>query len=186
VVRTHELVADLARKGYEVVYIGRKGHPEPEGVIGEAPGKVYLVQDPEDIDALQLAGDRVAVTCQTTLSVWDTEDLIGKVKARYPNAEVHNEICRATQERQEAAVEAAQHVDLVIVVGSPRSSNSLRLVEVVKKLGGKPAYLVDQLEDLDLSWFRGARKVGVTSGASTPSQLTRKVIEHIEAMEAPV
>ena len=185
VVRTHELVADLARKGYEVVYIGRKGHPEPEGVIGEAPGKVYLVQDPEDIDALQLEGDRVAVTCQTTLSVWDTEDLIGKVQARYPNAEVHNEICRATQERQEAAVEAAQHVDLVIVVGSPRSSNSLRLVEVVKKLGGKPAYLVDQLEDLDLSWFRGARKVGVTSGASTPSQLTRKVIEHIEAMEAP-
>jgi 4-hydroxy-3-methylbut-2-enyl diphosphate reductase len=185
VVRTHELVADLARKGYEVVYIGRKGHPEPEGVIGEAPGKVYLVQDPEDIDALQLDGDRVAVTCQTTLSVWDTEDLIGKVKARYPNAEVHNEICRATQERQEAAVEAAEHVDLVIVVGSPRSSNSLRLVEVVKKLGGKPAYLVDQLEDLDLEWFRGARKVGVTSGASTPSQLTRKVIEHIEAMEAP-
>jgi 4-hydroxy-3-methylbut-2-en-1-yl diphosphate reductase len=185
VVRTHELVADLARKGYEVVYIGRKGHPEPEGVIGEAPGKVYLVQDPEDIDALQLEGDRVAVTCQTTLSVWDTEDLIGKVQARYPNAEVHNEICRATQERQEAAVEAAQHVDLVIVVGSPRSSNSLRLVEVVKKLGGKPAYLVDQLEDLDLSWFRGAKKVGVTSGASTPSQLTRKVIEHIEAMEAP-
>jgi 4-hydroxy-3-methylbut-2-enyl diphosphate reductase len=186
VVRTHELVADLARKGYEVVYIGRKGHPEPEGVIGEAPGKVYLVQDPEDIDALQLDGDRVAVTCQTTLSVWDTEDLIGKVQARYPNAEVHNEICRATQERQEAAVEAAQHVDLVIVVGSPRSSNSLRLVEVVKKLGGKPAYLVDQLEDLDLNWFRGAKKVGVTSGASTPSQLTRKVIEHIEAMEAPV
>jgi 4-hydroxy-3-methylbut-2-en-1-yl diphosphate reductase len=186
VVRTHELVADLARKGYEVVYIGRKGHPEPEGVIGEAPGKVYLVQDPEDIDALQLDGDRVAVTCQTTLSVWDTEDLIGKVQARYPNAEVHNEICRATQERQEAAVEAAQHVDLVIVVGSPRSSNSLRLVEVVKKLGGKPAYLVDQLEDLDLDWFRGAKKVGVTSGASTPSQLTRKVIEHIEAMEAPV
>jgi 4-hydroxy-3-methylbut-2-enyl diphosphate reductase len=185
VVRTHELVADLARKGYEVVYIGRKGHPEPEGVIGEAPGKVYLVQDPEDIDALQLDGDRVAVTCQTTLSVWDTEDLIGKVQARYPNAEVHNEICRATQERQEAAVEAAQHVDLVIVVGSPRSSNSLRLVEVVKKLGGKPAYLVDQLADLDLNWFRGARKVGVTSGASTPSQLTRKVIEHIEAMEAP-
>ena len=185
VVRTHELVADLARKGYEVVYIGRKGHPEPEGVIGEAPGKVHLVQDPEDIDALELKGDRVAVTCQTTLSVWDTEDLIGRVKTRYPNAEVHNEICRATQERQEAAVEAAQQVDLVIVVGSPRSSNSLRLVEVVKKLGKKPAYLVDQLDDLDPSWFRGAKKVGVTSGASTPSQLTRRVIEHIEAMEAP-
>ncbi len=185
VVRTHELVADLARKGYDVVYIGRKGHPEPEGVVGEAPGKVHLVQDPEDIDALDLKGDRIAVTCQTTLSVWDTEDLIGRVKARYPQAEVHNEICRATQERQEAAVEAAKHVDLVIVVGSPRSSNSLRLVEVVKKLANKPAYLVDSLEELDLSWFAGVRKVGVTSGASTPSQLTRRVIEYLEAVEVP-
>ena len=185
VVRTHELVADLANKGYDVVYIGRKGHPEPEGVMGEAPGKVHLVQDPEDIDALDLRNDRVAVTCQTTLSVWDTEDLIDRVRARYPQAEVHNEICRATQERQEAAVEAAQHVDLVIVVGSPRSSNSLRLVEVVKKLGKKPAYLVDKFEDLDLSWFDGARKVGVTSGASTPTQLTRRVIEYLEALEVP-
>ena len=185
VVRTHELVADLAQKGYEVVYIGRKGHPEPEGVVGEAPGKVHLVQDPEDIESLELNGDRIAVTCQTTLSVWDTEDLIGRVKARYPQAEVHNEICRATQERQEAAVEAAQHVDLVIVVGSPRSSNSLRLVEVVKKLANKPAYLVDSLEELDLSWFAGVKKVGVTSGASTPSQLTRRVIEYLEAVEVP-
>jgi len=185
VVRTHELVADLARKGYDVVYIGRKGHPEPEGVVGEAPGKVHLVQDPEDIDALDLKGDRIAVTCQTTLSVWDTEDLIGRVKSRYPQAEVHNEICRATQERQEAAVEAAKHVDLVIVVGSPRSSNSLRLVEVVKKLANKPAYLVDSLEELDLSWFAGVQKVGVTSGASTPSQLTRRVIEYLEAVEVP-
>jgi 4-hydroxy-3-methylbut-2-en-1-yl diphosphate reductase len=185
VVRTHELVADLANKGYDVVYIGRKGHPEPEGVMGEAPGKVHLVQDPADIDALDLQGDRIAVTCQTTLSVWDTEDLIDRVRARYPQAEVHNEICRATQERQEAAVEAAKDVDLVIVVGSPRSSNSLRLVEVVKKLGQKPAYLVDKFEDLDLSWFVGAKKVGVTSGASTPTQLTRRVIEYLETLEVP-
>ena len=181
----HELVADLARKGYEVVYIGRKGHPEPEGVMGEAPGKVHLVQDPQDIDALDLQGDMIAVTCQTTLSVWDTEDLIGRVKSRYPQAEVYNEICRATQERQEAAVEAAKEVDLVIVVGSPRSSNSLRLVEVVKKLGHKPAYLVDNLEDIDIAWFAGTRKVGVTSGASTPTQLTRRVIEYLEGLEVP-
>ena len=185
VVRTHELVADLANKGYDVVYIGRKGHPEPEGVMGEAPGKVHLVQDPEDIEALDLRGDRIAVTCQTTLSVWDTEDLIDRVRARYPQAEVHNEICRATQERQEAAVEAAKDVDLVIVVGSPRSSNSLRLVEVVKKLGKKPAYLVDKFEDLDLTWFAGVKKVGVTSGASTPTQLTRRVIEYLETLEVP-
>ena len=186
VVRTHELVADLAHKGYQVVYIGRKGHPEPEGVVGEAPGSVHLVQDPEDIDALELDGGLIAVTCQTTLSVWDTEDLIGRVQARFPQAEVYNEICRATQERQEAAVEAAKEVDLVIVVGSPRSSNSLRLVEVVKKLGHKPAYLVDDLEELDIQWFKGAKKVGVTSGASTPTQLTRRVVEYLEALEAPL
>jgi 4-hydroxy-3-methylbut-2-enyl diphosphate reductase len=185
VVRTHELVADLAAKGYDVVYIGRKGHPEPEGVMGEAPGRVHLVQDPADIDALDLNGDRIAVTCQTTLSVWDTEDLIGRVKARYPHAEVYNEICRATQERQEAAVEAARDVDVVIVVGSARSSNSLRLVEVVKKLGGKPAYLVDRMEDLDLEWFKGVGRVGVTSGASTPTQLTRRVIEFLEQLDPP-
>ena len=90
-----------------------------------------------------------------------------------------------TRARVQAAVEAAEHVDLVIVVGSPRSSNSLRLVEVVKKLGHKPAYLVDNLEDLDLEWFRGANKVGVTSGASTPTQLTRRGIEYLEALEPP-
>lgn len=185
VVRTHELVVQLAGKGYDVVYIGRKGHPEPEGVIGEAPGRVHLVQDFDDIDALEITNQRVAVTCQTTLSVWDTDDLIARVRQRWPQAEVHNEICRATQERQEAAVEAAKQVDVVIVVGSPRSSNSQRLVEVVRKLAGKPAHLVNDLEDLRLEWFAGVRRVGVTSGASTPSQLTRKVIEHLEALEVP-
>jgi 4-hydroxy-3-methylbut-2-en-1-yl diphosphate reductase len=183
VVRTHDLVRDLAARGYDVVYVGRRGHPEPEGVIGEAPGKVHLVQEVADVDHLEIDNDRVAVTCQTTLSVWDTEELIDAVTRRYPGCEVHNEICRATQERQEAAVEAAREVDLVIVVGSPRSSNSNRLVEVVRKLAGKPAYLVDRMEEIDLHWFRGVSKVGVTSGASTPTQLTRKVIEYLEQLE---
>jgi 4-hydroxy-3-methylbut-2-enyl diphosphate reductase len=185
VVRTHDLVKRLAADGYEVVYIGRRGHPEPEGVVGEAPGRVHLVQDEADIAELQLHGDKIAITCQTTLSVWDTEALIDRIRERYPEAEVYNEICSATQERQEAAVTAAAEVDLVIVVGSPRSSNSKRLVEVVRKRAGKPAYLVDRLEDLNLEWFRGVAKVGVTSGASTPSQLTRQVIEHLQQLEAP-
>jgi 4-hydroxy-3-methylbut-2-enyl diphosphate reductase len=185
VVRTHDLVKDLAGRGCAVVYIGRRGHPEPEGVMGEAPGRVHLVQDLEDVDRLELEGDRVAVTCQTTLSMWDTEELIAAVRRRYPDAEVYNEICRATQERQEAAVAAARDVDLVIVVGSPRSSNSNRLVEVVRKLAGKPAYLVDSLEDIDPGWFDGVRRIGVTSGASTPSQLTRRVIELLEGLAVP-
>jgi 4-hydroxy-3-methylbut-2-enyl diphosphate reductase len=185
VVRTHDLVRDLASRGYEVIYVGRRGPPEPEGVLGEAPGHVHLVQDLEDVERLDLPPGKVAVTCQTTLSMWDTEAMIEATRRRYPEVEVYNEICRATQERQEAAVRAAREVDLVIVVGSPRSSNSNRLVEVVRKLGGKPAYLVDRLEDIDPGWFRGVRRVGVTSGASTPSQLTRRVIEFLEQLEPP-
>ncbi|MGH7876502.1 MAG: 4-hydroxy-3-methylbut-2-enyl diphosphate reductase, partial [Candidatus Dormibacteraceae bacterium] len=183
VIRTHDLVRDLANRGYDVIYVGRRGHPEPEGVLGEAPGRVHLVQDPDDLAQLELRGDKVAVTCQTTLSIWDTEAMIEAVRERWPNAEVHNEICRATQDRQEAAVEAARGVDLVIVVGSPRSSNSQRLVEVVRKLVGKPAHLVDDLNELDQRGCEGVTRVGVTSGASTPSQLTRRVIEHLEALE---
>jgi 4-hydroxy-3-methylbut-2-enyl diphosphate reductase len=185
VVRTHDLVKELAARGYDVVYIGRQGHPEPEGVIGEAPGRVHLVETLEDVERLEIENQRVAVTCQTTLSVWDTEELIAAVQRRWPGSEVHNEICRATQERQEAAVEAAKEVDMVIVVGSPRSSNSNRLVEVVRKLGGRPAHLVDSMEDIDVAWFAGVSRVGVTSGASTPSQLTRRVIEYLEALAQP-
>ena len=183
VTRTHDLVRRLVADGFEVIYIGRRGHPEPEGVLGEAPKHVHLVETAADVEALELQAEKIAVTCQTTLSIWDTEALIDLVRARFPQVEVHNEICSATQERQEAAVEAAREVDVVIVVGSPRSSNSSRLVEVVRQRAGKPAYLVDDLDDLRLEWFEGAAKVGVTSGASTPSNLTRRVIEELEALQ---
>jgi len=183
VARTHDLVRDLAARGYDVVYVGRRGHPEPEGVIGEATGRVHLVQDLEDVERLDVRGDRVAVTCQTTLSIWDTDELIAAVRRRYPGCEVHNEICRATQDRQDAAVRAAAEVDLVIVVGSARSSNARRLVEVVRTIAGKPAYLVDTEADLRAEWFQGTRRVAVTSGASTPTRLTRRVVEHLERFE---
>jgi 4-hydroxy-3-methylbut-2-en-1-yl diphosphate reductase len=185
VIRTHDLIDRLVGDGYEVVYIGLRGHPEPEGAIGHGPGKVHLVQEAADVANLRITSDKVAITCQTTLSVWDTDELIDRVRERYPEAEVHNEICRATQERQEAAVAAASEVDVVIVVGSTRSSNSKRLVEVVEKKGGKPAHLIDSLEEIDPEWFRGVNRVGVTSGASTPSQLTRKVIEFLEGLTPP-
>ncbi|MEO6796057.1 MAG: 4-hydroxy-3-methylbut-2-enyl diphosphate reductase [Candidatus Dormibacter sp.] len=182
VVVTHDLVKDLVERGYDVVYIGRRGHPEPEGVVGEAPDRVHLVQDPEDVDALGLQNDKIAVTCQTTLSIWDTAAMIKRVRDRYPKAEAYNEICRATQDRQEAAVEAARDCDLVIVVGSERSSNSKRLVQVVQELAHKPAYLVDTVADIKPEWLEGKSRVGVTSGASTPTQLTRQVIEYLEAL----
>jgi len=182
VVVTHELVKDLAERGYDVVYIGRRGHPEPEGVVGEAPGQIHLVQDPQDVDALDIDNDKIAVTCQTTLSIWDTASMIKRVKDKYPQTEAYNEICRATQDRQEAAVEAARDCDVVIVVGSQRSSNSRRLVQVVEELAHKPAYLVDTAKDIRPEWFSSKKRVGVTSGASTPTQLTREVIEFLEAL----
>jgi 4-hydroxy-3-methylbut-2-en-1-yl diphosphate reductase len=185
VIVTHELVKDLTERGYDVVYVGRRGHPEPEGVMGEAPGRVHLVQDPEDVDRLDVRNDKIAVTCQTTLSIWDTAAMIKRVREKYPQAEAYNEICRATQDRQEAAVEAARECDLVIVVGSERSSNSRRLVQVVQELGHKPAYLVDTVADIKPEWLSGKKRVGVTSGASTPTQLTREVIEYLEGLDLP-
>jgi 4-hydroxy-3-methylbut-2-enyl diphosphate reductase len=182
VVVTHELVKDLAERGYDIVYVGRRGHPEPEGVMGEAPGRVHLVQDPEDVDRLELTNPKLAVTCQTTLSLWDTAAMIKRVKDRYPQTEIYNEICRATQDRQEAAVEQGKECDVVIVVGSERSSNSKRLVQVVQERAQRPAYLVDTYRDIRAEWLAGKTRVGVTSGASTPTHLTREVVEYLEGL----
>jgi 4-hydroxy-3-methylbut-2-enyl diphosphate reductase len=187
VTRTHDLVRDLASRGYHVVYIGTRGHPEPAGVMGVAPERTTLVESLEEAEAVDLPADApLAVTCQTTLSMWDTQAIIDRLVERFPRMEVHNEICRATQERQEAAVLAATDVDCVVVVGSPRSSNSRRLVQVVEEMAHKPAFLVDTAEDLRPEWFREVRRVGVTSGASTPTQLTRAVIAALEALPDPV
>jgi 4-hydroxy-3-methylbut-2-enyl diphosphate reductase len=180
---THDLIVDLVSRGYEIIYVGKQGHPEPDGAIGEAPGHVHLVSTVEDVAMLNLENDRLAVTTQTTLSIWDTQDVIDAVVARYPHVEVHNDICLATQDRQEAAVQAADVCDLVVVVGSDRSSNSHRLVEVVQNVKQTPARLVDSADDVDLSWFKPGMRVGVTAGASTPARVTRQVIELIEAYE---
>ena len=184
VTRTHDIVRNLVEQGYHVVYIGKRGHPEPAGVLGIAPEHTTLIESIDDADAIELPpGTRLAVTCQTTLSVWDTQAIIERLVQRFPDIEVHNEICLATQERQEAAVLAAKDVDCVVVVGSRRSSNSLRLVQVVQEKGSKPAYLVDTADEVDPAWFRGMSRIGVTAGASTPTQLTRQVIAAIEAMD---
>ena len=187
VTRTHDLVRRLVGEGCEVIYIGKRGHPEPAGVLGVAPEHITLIETLEDVEELDFpAGTRLAVTCQTTLSVWDTHEIIEALIRKFPGIQAHNEICQATQERQEAAVLAAKDVDCVVVVGSARSSNSRRLVQVVEEKGGKPAHLVDTAADLRPEWFRGMRKIGVTSGASTPTQITRAVIAALEELEAPV
>jgi 4-hydroxy-3-methylbut-2-enyl diphosphate reductase len=181
VIRTHDLARDMAARGYFIVYIGKHGHPEPEGVIGEVPaGQIVLVETADEVEQLEIEAEKIAILTQTTISVWDTDALVARILERYPHAEVHNEICRATQDRQEAAVQAARDCDLVLVVGDRRSSNSKRLVEVVRERAGKPAHLVETVADIDRAWFKGIKRVGVTSGASTPSELTRAVIKHVE------
>ncbi|HJO07819.1 MAG TPA: 4-hydroxy-3-methylbut-2-enyl diphosphate reductase, partial [Chloroflexota bacterium] len=183
---THALIIEKVAVGFQIVYVGRRGHPEALGCVGEAPDAVHLVQDVEDVKALELDSPRIAVTTQTTLSVWDTAAVIEAIRERYPEAEIHNEICLATQDRQEAVIAAAQEADLVLVVGSLRSSNSQRLVEVTEQRTGKPAYLVDSTADINPEWLRGCAAVAVSSGASTPSPLTRDVISHLEALPATV
>lgn len=180
---THDLVLDLVGKGYYILYVGKKGHPEPEGVMGEIPGHISLVETEADVDALQLTPQqeqKIAVSTQTTLSKWDTQRVVQYIKARYPQAEVHIDICAATQTRQEAVAEQAKGADLTIVVGDPRSNNTNRLVQVSQELAGVPAVRIEDLSQLQPAWLAGKKRVAVTAGASTPSQLTRAVIRYLE------
>lgn len=189
VTKTHDLVRELAARDYQIIYIGKKGHPEPEGVLGEAPGAVHLVETEEDLDTLPesvRAATRLAVTNQTTLSKWDTERLMDAIRARYPHAEVYNEICLATQLRQEAVAKMAVGADLTIVVGDPRSNNTNRLVQVAQEKAGSPAIRIERLEDLTPEMLEGKKRVAITAGASTPSQLTRQVIQYVENVGAKV
>lgn len=181
VTKTHELIAELVGRGYEVIYIGKKGHPEPEGAVGVAPEHVHLVEREEDLQALSFAPDQpLAVTNQTTLSQWDTQALMARVKERWPQTEVYNEICLATQQRQEAVAQIAPQADMVLVVGDRRSNNSNRLVQVARELAAREAHLVDSVDEIDPAWLKGKRRVAVTSGASTPTQVTRAVIQFLE------
>jgi len=183
VTKTHDLVRDLVAKGYSILYIGKKGHPEPEGVLGEVPEHISLIENEADVDALSLTAEqaeKLAISTQTTLSQWDTRRVIQYIKTCYPHAEVHIDICAATQSRQEAVVAQAQGADLTVVVGDPRSNNTNRLVQVSEEMAGVPALRIEDLSQLNPEWLRGKKRIAVTAGASTPSQLTREVIRFIE------
>lgn len=180
VTKTHELIREKVADGYHVIYIGKKGHPEPEGAVGIAPDRVHLVQTVEELDALKVPADKLIVTNQTTMSQWDVKHLMDAIVKRFPRVEVHNEICLATQVRQEAVAEQAGEADLCIVVGDPRSNNSNRLAQVSEEIAGVPSYRIADLSELDLEWLKGKKKVAVTSGASTPTPLTKEVISFLE------
>ncbi|WP_067931930.1 4-hydroxy-3-methylbut-2-enyl diphosphate reductase [Alicyclobacillus kakegawensis] len=183
VTRTHDLIRDKAEQGYDIVYIGRRGHPEPEGACGVAPERVHLVENEQDIERLNLSNPKIAVTNQTTMSQWDTAHLMAAVKAKYPQAEVHNELCMATQTRQQAVAEQAKEADLCIVVGDPRSNNSNRLAQVSEEIAGTKAYRVADVTEIQRDWLKGVKTVAVTAGASTPTAVTSEVIAYLEQFD---
>ncbi|GED58576.1 4-hydroxy-3-methylbut-2-enyl diphosphate reductase [Brevibacillus formosus] len=183
VTKTHDLIREKVAEGYHVLYIGKKGHPEPEGAMGIAPDHVHLVQKLEELDALELPTDKLIVTNQTTMSQWDVKHLMDAILKRFPGVEVHNEICLATQVRQEAVAEQVGEADLCIVVGDPRSNNSNRLAQVSEEIANVPSYRIADLSELDIEWLRGKKNVAVTSGASTPTPLTKEVITFLEQFD---
>ncbi|WP_422657952.1 4-hydroxy-3-methylbut-2-enyl diphosphate reductase [Paenibacillus sp. EC2-1] len=183
VTKTHDLIREKVADGYEIIYIGKKGHPEPEGAIGVAPDHVHLIEREEEIEDLKLHAGRIIITNQTTMSQWDIKHIMKRLLEKFPGAEIHNEICLATQVRQEAVAEQAGQSDLVIVVGDPRSNNSNRLAQVSEEIAGVPAYRIGDVTELKREWLEGVKKVAVTSGASTPTPITKEVIAYLEQYE---
>ncbi len=186
VTKVHVEVAKMRREGREIIMIGHAGHPEVEGTMGQADEGMYLVETAEDVDRLQVRNSELlAYVTQTTLSVDDTADVIAALKRRFPHiAEPKKgDICYATTNRQEAVKFMAPQVDLVIVVGSPNSSNSNRLREVAQKKG-TAAYMVDNAAQIDAAWLEGTRRIGVTAGASAPQILVDAVIAQLKVFGA--
>ena len=185
VTKVHVEVAKLAKQGYEFIMIGHKDHPEVEGTMGQLLDGIYLVEDADDVLQVRPRGDKLAVVTQTTLSVDDAAEILAAVKRQFPHVREpkKQDICYATQNRQDAVKVLAPGVDVVIVVGSPTSSNSNRLRELSQRLG-TPAYMVDAATDLLPQWFEGRRRVGLTAGASAPDILVQQVIERLRALGA--
>ncbi|HEX8978292.1 MAG TPA: 4-hydroxy-3-methylbut-2-enyl diphosphate reductase [Parasulfuritortus sp.] len=186
VTKVHKEVVKLREAGYEIVMIGHKGHPEVEGTMGQADGGMYLVEAPADVAHLQVADpERLAYVTQTTLSVDDASKVVEALTARFPHivGPRKDDICYATQNRQDAVKKLAAECDLVIVVGSPNSSNSNRLREVAAH-AGVAAYMVDNAAQLDPAWLEGKRHIGVTAGASAPEVLVDGVIAHLKELGA--
>jgi 4-hydroxy-3-methylbut-2-enyl diphosphate reductase len=185
VTKVHVEVAKLSKEGYEFIMIGHKGHPEVEGTMGQLNDGIYLVEDVGDVQKVQPKGRSLAVVTQTTLSVDDAAEILAAVKQRFPfvREPKKQDICYATQNRQDAVKLLAPSADVVIVVGSQSSSNSNRLRELAERLG-TPAYMVDAADDLQAEWFVGRQKVGLTAGASAPDILVQQVIKRLRELGA--
>ena len=185
VTKVHVEVAKLSKEGFEFIMIGHKGHPEVEGTMGQLSEGIYLVEDVPDVQHVRPRGTKLAVVTQTTLSVDDAAAILAEVKRLFPHVREpkKQDICYATQNRQDAIKVMAPGVDLVIVVGSPTSSNSNRLRELAQRLGTE-AYMVEGAEDLLPQWFVGRTRVGLTAGASAPDVLVQAVIARLRDLGA--
>jgi 4-hydroxy-3-methylbut-2-enyl diphosphate reductase len=184
VTKVHVEARRMAREGYEIVLIGHAGHVEVEGTLGQAPEHIHLVQSVGDVAALEVRDpERLGCVTQTTLSVDDTREIVAALVARFPRIALprKDDICYATQNRQNAVKELTRRADVVIVVGAPESSNSNRLVELAAKRGAR-AHLVQRARDIEPEWLAGARCVGVTAGASAPESLVQEVVERLGAL----
>ena len=186
VTKVHVEVAKLAKEGYEFIMIGHKGHPEVEGTMGQLDHGIHLVEDVADVARVQpLQTERLAVVTQTTLSVDDAAEITAAVKQRFPSVREpkQQDICYATQNRQDAVKMLSRDVEVVIVVGSPTSSNSNRLAELARKLG-VDAHMVDSPAELRPEWVEGKSRVGLTAGASAPEVLVQEVVARLKALGA--
>ena len=186
VTKVHIEVTKYAREGTEAILIGHEGHPEVEGTMGQYDklkgGDIYLVEDEEDVAALTVRHpEKLAFVTQTTLSIDDTAKVIDALRAKFPHIQGprKDDICYATQNRQDAVRDLAEKCDVVLVVGSPNSSNSNRLRELAERMG-KAAYLVDNADQLEKEWFKQENKIGVTAGASAPEILIKQVIQRLQ------
>jgi 4-hydroxy-3-methylbut-2-enyl diphosphate reductase len=186
VTKVHVEVAKLHKEGYEFIMIGHKGHPEVEGTMGQLDSGIHLVEDVAGVASVQpLQTERLAVVTQTTLSVDDAAEILAAVKKHFPTVREpkQQDICYATQNRQDAVKLMSGKVDVVVVVGSPTSSNSNRLRELADRLGAE-AYMVDTADELQSEWFDGKSRVGLTAGASAPEVLVQDVITRLRALGA--
>ncbi|WP_448508651.1 4-hydroxy-3-methylbut-2-enyl diphosphate reductase, partial [Immundisolibacter sp.] len=182
VTKVHGQAQRYANQDYDVVIVGHAGHPEVEGTRGSVRGRVHVVGEPTDVDTLVVADPaRVAYVTQTTLSLDDTREVIEALKRRFPAARGPdtNDICYATQNRQNAVKALLDDIDLLLVVGARNSSNANRLREVGER-AGKAAYLINDASELDAAWFRPDTRIGITAGASTPQRLVDAVIERLQ------
>ena len=178
VTKVHLETKKAAKDGYDILLVGHRGHDEVVGTLGEAPDRTSIVDRPEDVTALSRRERPVFVVTQTTLSLEDTAQVIDAIRSEYPDAQVRNDICYATTNRQLAVRTLAERSDLVLVVGSSNSSNSVRLREVAASTG-TPAYRIDGIEEIDPAWYEGVGTVGLTAGASVPDELLEPIIQDL-------